>query len=105
MLAAIPKSNIKGYTSYHVSSLSSDDRPTGGSSILISNSISHQRIFLGDFNAHRDLWFDQRSDPADRNIDNEERNLRSTPLNFCIFCLLHKEGLGKKTQAHYEACD
>jgi hypothetical protein len=46
MLAANVKSSIKGYTSYHVSSLSSDDRPIGGSSILISNSISHQRIPL-----------------------------------------------------------
>lgn len=37
---------MRGYTSYHVSSLSSDDRPIGGSSILISNSLSHQRVPL-----------------------------------------------------------
>ncbi|ELU15148.1 hypothetical protein CAPTEDRAFT_116911, partial [Capitella teleta] len=40
------KRNIRGYTSYHISSISSDDRPIGGSSILIDNSVPHQRISL-----------------------------------------------------------
>jgi len=45
-LAASAKSNIKGFSSYHVSSTSVDGIPIGGSSILIENSISHQRITL-----------------------------------------------------------
>ena len=37
---------MRGYESYHVSSLSTDDRPIGGTAILVENSVSHQRIPL-----------------------------------------------------------
>jgi exonuclease III/ribonuclease HI len=40
------KSSMRGYQGYHVSSLSADGRPIGGTAILIENSVSHQRISL-----------------------------------------------------------
>jgi hypothetical protein len=45
-LHASAKSSIKGFSSYHVSSLSVDGIPIGGSAILINNNLSHQRITL-----------------------------------------------------------
>jgi hypothetical protein len=137
-LAASAKSNIKGYSSYHVSSLSVDGMPIGGSSILVENNLSHQRItlqtelqavavrvslaqtitlcsiyipprlpfeqqdldrlisqlphpfiLLGDFNAHSDLWGDQRLDRAGSILENI--------LNSSDICLLNN---GSPTYLH-----
>lgn len=137
-LAASAKSTIKGYSSYHVSSLSVDGMPIGGSSILVENNTSHQRvtlqtelqavavrvslaqtiticsiyipprspfeqqdldhlisqlpqpfILLGDFNAHSDLWGDQRLDRAGSILENI--------LNSSDICLLNN---GSPTYLH-----
>ena len=40
------KSNIKGYTSYHLTQTSSDNKPIHGVSIMIENCTSHQRVPL-----------------------------------------------------------
>jgi len=151
-LAANAKSNIKGYTSYHVSSLSSDDRPIGGSSILIHNSTSHQRIhlqtqlqavavkvslakttticsiytppnapyslndledivhqlsapyiLLGDFNAHSDMWGDQRIDSAGSIIENLINSQNLCLLNDGSPTYLHP-GNGAKTAIDLAMC-
>jgi len=152
MLAANAKSNIKGYTSYHVSDTSSDDRPIGGSSILIRNDVSHQRIplqtqlqavavraslskiislcsiyippstsynlndleqiinqlpapyiILGDFNAHSDLWGNQRSDSAGSIIENLLNSKELCLLNNGSPTYLHP-GNGAKTAIDLTLC-
>ena len=152
MLAANAKSSIKGFTSYHVSSLSSDDRPIGGSSILVSNSISHQRvplhtklqavavrislavtvtvcsiyippsqlctladlkeivhqlsapyILLGDFNAHSDLWGNQRGDSAGAVIENLLNSRNLCLLNDGSPTYLHP-GSGTRTAIDLSMC-